>query len=248
MRFELTRQRIFKGLASGDRIGGPAKMASLLGRSLIEKSGFDAADTLDRYLAWYRVEGFDTGPVAARVFDLVLEGVPHAHAVRQVHLETGGRTAGCNPVHRIAPLAVCTDISDSQLACTAMAEAALTHFDALAGDVSAAAAILIRSLVKGETWPRAIEEAAIGRMQETQLALVHPGKAPRQPTGYAPDVLAAAVHFLDREPDFMNALDASMQFAGPSNYCPVLVGAIGAVRYPDDLLMGQDDKPCEMGS
>lgn len=209
-------------------------MASLLDRSLEERNGFDAADILDRYLAWYRTDGFDTGPVAARVFDLVLEGKPCADAVRQVHMETGGRTAGCNPAHRIAPLAASPDIADSQLAHAAMTEAALTHFDALAGDVSAAIAVLIRYLIKSASWNDAIELAAAGRMRETQLALTGFASGVRLPTGYAPDVLAAAVHFVGTCSGYRQALQAAIDFAGPANYCPVLVGAIGAVRYPDD--------------
>jgi len=235
MRFELARQRILKGLASGDRIGGPSKMASLLDRSLEEKNGFDAADILERYLAWYRAGGFDTGPVAGRVFDLVLEGMSHADAVRQVHLETGCRTAGCNPAHRIAPLAASPDVADSQLAHAAKTEAALTHFDALAGDVSAATAILIRCLIKGASWTDALERAATGRMPETRLAMAGFANGVRRPTGYAPDVLAAAVHFVGTGKGYRKALEAAIEFAGPANYCPVLVGAIGAVRYPDDV-------------
>lgn len=235
MHFELARERILKGLATGDRIGGPSKMASLLDRSLEERNGLDAADILDRYLAWYRMEGFDTGPVAARVFDLVLEGIPHADAVRQVHFETGGRTGGCNPAHRIAPLAACPDVADSQLAHTAMTEAALTHFDTLAGDVSAAVAVLIRGLINDISWTDALERAAAGRMPETQLALSGFANGVRRPTGYAPDVLAAAVHFVGSGKGYRQALDESIEFAGPANYCPVLVGVIGAVRYPDEL-------------
>ena len=47
--------------------------------------------------------------------------------------------------------------------------------------------------------------------------------------GYAPEVLAAAVYFLDKYPVDV-ALGAAKAFAGGANYCPVLVGAIGGGR------------------
>jgi len=55
--------------------------------------------------------------------------------------------------------------------------------------------------------------------------------APGQRDGYAPNVLQAAIYFLNRHDSFESALMASMDFAGPSNYCPVLVGALAGARF-----------------
>lgn len=230
MDFINARLAVMSGLQDGDRIGGPLSMARLLDESLVANQCFVQEDVLRRYLGWWRHDGFDTGQVAARVFDLVFQGVPNAVAVALTHQELSGRTAGCNPAHRVAPLAVCPDVPDNQLVVVAKTEAVLTHYDPLAGDVSAAVAVLIRLLAQGATWRSAKAEAAIGRMRETQMALS------KQlvnccPNGYAPNVLGAAVHFLDTQSDLQSALNESIEFAGPANYCPVLVGAIGAVRY-----------------
>ena len=159
--------------------------------------------------------------------------MPNAAAVEYAHREKGGRTAGCNPAHRVTPLATCLDVPDGQLVAAAKAEAALTHFDPLAGDVAAATAVLIRLLVGGVAWRSALAEAAIGRMHKTQMALTNQNGSGLSQGGYAPDVLRAAVYFLDTQPGFQSALDASVLFSGPANYCPVLVGSIGAVRYCD---------------
>lgn len=222
---------IMQGLGAGDRIGGPKAMAGLLAESLGACRGFDPEDVFRRYLAWWQAEGFDTGAVAARVFVLVLAGEPHPAAVARVHDELDRRTAGCNPAHRIAPLAVSPYVSDNQLATAAMMEARLTHYDPLAGDVAAAVAVLIRLLSRGAHWPVALREAATGRMETTYNALMLNSGGNLRAGGYAPDVLLAAIHFLDRYPTFEHALEAALKFAGPSNYCPVLVGAIGSVRY-----------------
>lgn len=231
MESESDNPTVMFGLEAGDRIGGPLAMARLLASSLESRKGFDHEDILRRYLDWWRDDGFDTGQVAERVFDLVLAGMTNAAAVAQVHLERGGHTAGCNPAHRIAPLATCLDVPDGQLVAAAQTEAALTHFDQLAGDVSAAVAVLIRLLVCGVPWRIALAEAAAGRMNKTQAVLTNRCSGNLSPGGYAPNVLGAAVYFLDTQPDFKSALNESLIFAGPANYCPVLVGAIGAVRY-----------------
>ncbi len=50
------------------------------------------------------------------------------------------------------------------------------------------------------------------------------------PSGFAPEALHAAVHFVDTSASFPIALARSIDFVGPANYCPVLVGSIGGAR------------------
>ena len=126
---------------------------------MLETGGFDAADVLGRYLAWWREGAFDTGPVSARALALVAAGMPVQEATAQVHREFGGMTAGCNPAHRSPPLAMLAAIADEDLAGCAMAEARLTHHDPLAGEVAAAANKLCRALVRG----RRLGRGACGR-------------------------------------------------------------------------------------
>src|SRR3954454_11993631 len=97
---------VLLGLAAGDLIGGPLRMAVRLAESLIQRRGFDPDDILDRYLAWWREGAFDTGPVAAGVLSLVASGVPVGSAVARVHARSGGKTAGCNAGRRSPPRAM----------------------------------------------------------------------------------------------------------------------------------------------
>src|SRR5215213_11389455 len=76
---------VLLGLAAGDLIGGPLRMAVWLAESLVERRRFDPDDILGRYLAWWREGAFDTGPVAAGVFSLVASGVPVGSAAARVH-------------------------------------------------------------------------------------------------------------------------------------------------------------------
>ena len=216
-------QGILLGLAAGDRIGGPIRMAVRLAESLLACGRFDPADVLASYLGWWREGAFDTGPVSARVLELIASGVPSGDATAQVHREFGGLTAGCNPAHRAPPLAMLAAIADDDLTACVMAEARLTHYDPLAGEVAAAVSRLCRSLVRGVPWAEALRQC--GSLVERDQY------EPGSDGGYAPDVLRAAAYFVGGSVSFGEALARSIAFAGPDNYCPVLVGAIGGARW-----------------
>ena len=223
---------VLLGLAAGDRNGGPTELAVRLAESLSERRAFDRDDVLARYVAWWREGAFDTGPVAALVLERVACGVSVDKAVAQADRELDGQTAGCNPAHRAAPLAMAAFLGDDVLADCALREAALTHAHPLAGDVAATVVGLCRALVRGYGWGAALSMAARGRLPATVRAL-RPTESPKRLArgGFAPDALHAAVHFVTAHPSFHAALDASLAFAGRANYCPVLVGAIGGARW-----------------
>jgi ADP-ribosylglycohydrolase len=104
------------GLAAGDRIGGPIRMALTLAESLAERRRFDVDDLGDRYLAWYRSgRAFDTGAVAWQVLQRVDEGQSWREAAARVHDESDGITAGCNAAPRVAPLSLAGFIADDAL-------------------------------------------------------------------------------------------------------------------------------------
>ena len=147
---------ILIGLAAGDRNGGPIRMAVRLAESLAERGTFDVIDVGAKYVDWWHNGAFDTGPTAARVFQLVDNGLSFDNAARQVHEEAGGQTAGCNPAHRSASLAMMPELNAKQLATYAEEEAKLTHYHALSADVAAAVALVCRELVCGVSWQEAL--------------------------------------------------------------------------------------------
>jgi ADP-ribosylglycohydrolase len=209
------------GLAAGDRIGGPIRMAVRLAESLVDCGGLNSADILERFLTWWREGAFDTGPVSDRALFLLAAGMPVQEATAQVHREFGGKTAGCNPAHRSPPLSMLAAIADDDLSACAMAEARLTHHDPVAGEVAVAVNRLCRSLIRGVAWDMALRQCGACEGQ------VGPGNN----GGFAPDVLRAALHFIGTSGCFAEAMERSLAFAGPANYCPVLVGAIGGARW-----------------
>jgi ADP-ribosylglycohydrolase len=236
---------VLLGLAAGDRNGGPTELAVRLAESLAERYAFDRDDVLARYLAWWREGAFDTGPVAAMVLEQVACGVPVDKAVAQADRELSGQTAGCNPAHRAAPLAMAAFLDDDVLADCALREAALTHAHPLAGDVAAAVVGLCRALVRGYGWGAALSMAARSRLPATVRAL-RPTESSKRLSrgGFAPDVLQAAVHFVTANTAFDAALAASLAFAGPANYCPVLVGAIGGARWGTHAIQAEHLAHC----
>ncbi len=220
------------GLAAGDRNGGPIQMATRLAESLIEKGNVDIPDIGSRYMDWWRNGAFDTGPTAASAFALVDSGESFANAAEQIHRQSNGLTAGRNPAHRSAPLAMLCGANNAQLEQAARREAALTHLHPLSGDVAVAVVMLCRELIQGPNWEKALRIAKIGRLSETQVAMASSKSSTGLSTGgFAPDVLAAAIYFVGRSDNFDDALAASLAFAGPENYCPVLVGSIGGARW-----------------
>ena len=222
---------ILLGLAAGDRNGGPIRMAVRIAESLVETRRIDVDDIGARYLHWWRDGAFDTGPTAARVLTLVDTGQSFDQASQQVHGDLGEMTAGCNPAHRSTPLAMFPNVARRELIDAVKAEANLTHRHPLSGDVAAAAAVLCNELATGVSWPDALQAASDARLPETVKALTHNGTSTLDNGGFAPDALAAAIHYLQTYNSFDDALEASIDFAGPANYCPVLVGSIGGARW-----------------
>src|SRR5271167_1824834 len=80
---------VLVGLAAGDQIGEPIRMAVRLAESLLDCGGFNAADILNRYPAWRREGAFDTGPVSGRAPAVMAAGMPAGNGFgEKVHHES----------------------------------------------------------------------------------------------------------------------------------------------------------------
>jgi ADP-ribosylglycohydrolase len=132
------RAGMWWGLRLGDKNGGPTQMALRLKQSLESLHRFCPDDIFSRYYSWWLAEGFDTGPTAGGVFELVQAGLSRDEATRQIHEETEGGTAGCNPAHRASPLAMMDFLPLNNLSELARQEARLTHLHPDASEASAA--------------------------------------------------------------------------------------------------------------
>jgi len=219
------------GLCVADRNEGPIRMALELAASLETHGAFNRRATLRKYVRWFQREGIDTGPVSARVFGLMAEGIAPTAARVSADREFGGLTAGCNPAHRATPLAMCHFLEDGRLPDLAKREALLTHHHPLAGDAAAAVVVLCRALIRGQSWASSLSLASVNRDPRTQAALACESSESLTRGGFAPEALHAAIFFVAKNESFEGALSESLQFAGPANYCPPLVGAIAGSRW-----------------
>ena len=197
-------------------------MAKLLDQSLTEKDGFCPMHLSALYLRWWQSDGFDTGAVFAAVFSGIEAGVEPARAVKRAHQDLQGQTAGCNPAHRIMPLALHSCIATCDIGTVARQEAQITHYDPIAGDMAALSAYLCRLLIEGYSWEEAKELTC--DLEPEAWRVMQGAKLSRD--GFAPNVLHTALMFLDAD----SSIDRAIMFAGPNNYCPVIVAPIAALR------------------
>ena len=211
---------ILNGYFQGDKNGGPTELARILQKSLSTSNGFKKNDLVDRYYHWWKTDAFDTGPTFAMVFQNVSKGIPIEEASKEVDKQLNGATAGCGPAHRIAPIAGYKNIPTDRLVSIAREEAAITHYHPEAGNCSAIMALLCRYLIEGNSWYETKE--IVSQNEDVKPTWNKIENANLNNGGYVFDVMNSAIYFLDRE----NSLENSLTFAGPANYCPVIVGII----------------------
>ena len=223
-----TTHRLLKGLAAGDKNGGPSKLAHLL-HNHVKQFGFSQQGVFNTYYNWVTTEGFDTGPTLERVCFYVQGGCSLQQAVEMTHWDMQQRTAGVGPAHRAVPLALF--FSGTELDDIVYQEAQVSHFSPLAGETSIVAVRMCSYLLQGYSLREAIAHAGAG-INGVSLQYLHLHQRTRG--GFGPKVLQTAVSFLHDASSFAEALQTSLDFAGPNNYCPVLVGSIGACLFPTD--------------
>ena len=208
-------------------------MALMLGHSIAENAGLDLTDVVRRYLEWHRTDAFNTGPVWSCVFTQIAAGVDPKDAARMVDQQLGGMTAGANAAHRATAIGCASAIPDARVASEARREAQLTHWHTDAAEASVATALIIRGMLRGASLSDAVAAAAAATTGVVSAMLQRKTIDAQRLSngGYAPKTLEAALHFTQTSTSFTHALLSSIAFAGPSNYCPVLVGAFAALKF-----------------
>lgn len=219
---------ILDGIKKGDKNGGPTELAKILIESLIACNGFNKKDLKKRYQQWWNTDAFDTGPTFAMVFEKMSQGIKNEKAVLDVNKKLKGSTAGCGPAHRIAPIAGFQNILTNDLIEIARIEAKITHYHPDAGNCSAIMALLCRYLLGGFTWSETKKQVSDNsELKDTWIKIIN---AKLNNGGYVLDVMHSAFYFLDND----KPLENSLLFAGPANYCPIIVGIIEEIRMNHD--------------
>ena len=243
------------GLSHADIDGGTSSMALLAFNSLVENKNFrkDKVDHNDigrRYLDWYNDNAVDTGIVNAMVFDLVNGGATFEDASKQVDVKLHGMTASSRPACRSLPISIYLagmintkpdewKISDIDKTFTDLIdkETKLTHRNLHASQISRAVNMICMYLILGYSIDESIEAGGVYVSQKTSASLGLTSKSIKitkkdlKNTGYADEALIASIWFIRNTSSFDEAVNESMKLKGKSNYCSVLVGAIGGAYY-----------------
>ena len=80
--------------------------------------------------------------------------------------------------------------------------------------------LLCRFILEGNSWSES--KNLVSKYDDLQSTWRNIQNANLNNGGYVLDGMHTAFHFLDKE----DALNNSLNFAGPANYCPVIVGIL----------------------
>jgi len=230
--FDIDKARgVLVGLAAGDRNLGPIEMALMICESLNECGAFDREDVVNRWLVWWQDGAWDTGRIFDEVMQLIDQGFEAMQAAQSVHEQNGGMTAGCNGAHRAPVLATFQGLADNELDDAVRELTACTHYHEHAVDSAVAVARLCRRLILGESIHAALTKIGDGLNDDIQRHILNALQSPSGTGGYSHATLQSALYFAITRESFTSAIEDSLVFAGPPNYCPVLVGAIAGARW-----------------
>lgn len=216
------RELILQGISNGDTIGGPFAMASLVAKTL-SNDPFNMNALDQAYIDYYQSGSFDSGPTFEKVHELMAEGKTREEAVFQINKVFNGSTAGCNPMHRFMVVAGMDDVPYNDLDKIARQDAGLTHYDATAGLCSSILVRILRRCLSGEKLSNAASAVSSELSSNEQKVL----NVPMGNSGYGPEVLVSAIELAGNG---KSGLARSIEFAGPNNYCPPIVGVLIALE------------------
>ncbi|CAF1087157.1 unnamed protein product [Adineta steineri] len=249
----------FVGHAIASNHNSSVLMASNLGESLLDCKGFNGPDILSRYLYLYHVNKCEIGEITKYVYQQALTHINTRSSINRKQFlfdqsivdefvkaadkKYDGYTAGCGPVQRSFPLAFCAYISDEDLADISMAEAKLTHYSPLAGQVAAIVNCICRGLLKNQTWHDAVNSAfTIPNLHEDiRMILGRHARWSNPATtthpAFAPTVLNAALHYVSSSKNAAQAIAAAD--AKDRNYCAPIVGILAGARWgiPEEMFI-----------
>jgi ADP-ribosyl-[dinitrogen reductase] hydrolase len=130
---EMTGGGLF-GLRPGQGTGD-TEMALRLATSLIELGGYDPDSVLGSYVAWYRTDPPGMSEHMRQVLATVESGADAYRATSALHFDQGANS-GNGAVMRTTPIGIAFAGREGALRDATLADAALTHFDPLAGKVA----------------------------------------------------------------------------------------------------------------
>jgi len=245
---------VFIGHAIASNYDPSISMAVDISESLLECKQFNASDILSRYLFLYHTKPCEIGETTKYLYQIALnkiKSIDNKSGISRQDLifdqsiinefvkitdgKLNGHTAGCGPAQRSFPLALCPWINDDDLFDLSMEEAALTHYNSLAGQVAGIVNVICRSLLKNKSWNNAVQLAfSTPRLHSDVSNVSMRYSRSAQPAvsthaAYAPTVLNAALHYIANSNNAMEAIEKAR--AKDKHYCAPIVGILSGALW-----------------
>ena len=246
---------IFTGQLIGSHCDPSGLLAFQLSESLLELGRFDGPVVLSKYLYTYHKRRCPLGNIIRLVHEechvaarqkneseqFLFDSSLIASIVKSVDEKCQHATATCGPAHRSFPLALCPWIADADLFQVSLDEAALTHHDPIAGQVSGLVNLICRSMLRKKEWQLAVEEAfGTARLHDDVAEILFRYirwttlSRPSHPS-YAPAALNAALYYVQKAEDFQGALDLASD--SEDFHVVTLVGILAGARWGNSNAM-----------
>jgi ADP-ribosyl-[dinitrogen reductase] hydrolase len=210
------------------------QMALLVGESLVDRDGLDAADLYERFLAWYAAGPVDVGDQTRAVLG---SGLPWDQAAAAHHARTG-RAAGNGSLMRTTSAAVHFARHGRQATMDAGRRiSALTHGDPSAGEGCAIFHELVRAALDGGDPLDAVGSALAGVAPEHRqrwTRVLAPDWDPSRATegnGAVWPTLGSAVWALRRASTFEDTLRLVVDLGGDTDTVAAVAGGLAGAVY-----------------
>ena len=135
-----------EGFEPGD-VTDDTQMAMALAESMVEVGGYDPDAALRAYVGWFGGGAPDAGPTTGQVLAAVAEGEHWSAATRRHGESNPDATVTNGALMRTTPIALALAGNEEGIRDATVADAALTHYDPLAGKVAVFHNLLISHLV-----------------------------------------------------------------------------------------------------
>ena len=223
-----------------------AAMALLLGESLFEAKGFDAADVARRWVKWMKVDGRGIGFTTRRALTLIDRGKEPFEAGRLALKENPGRAAGNGSVMRCIPVALRYHEDIDRLIRVSTQQAAITHADERCTWGAVAVNLAARELLHGNIYfieevlhrmgdraPRVLRDAIhrVPRERESDLPITRRGEA-----GFVVHCVEIAFWFVTHDWTLEDSLIYLVQAGGDTDTNAAVAGALLGARYGEVAL------------
>ncbi len=196
-------------------------MALALGRSLINKSGFDAKDICEEFAAWLKTGPVDIGNTCRRGIRRYM-----------IHGSTDGGycegDAGNGAAMRCLPVALASLSRQEVVEDWALGQARITHHHPLSDDATLALVRMVQGLLRGQGMKEA-REVAKALVEKHKCFRFEPYRG--QSSAYIVDTMHTVMHFYFITDSFKDCVIRTVNQGGDADTTGALAGMLAGATY-----------------